>query len=138
MSIISAVRAYMATCPGLETGALFVDHMEPSPINYAIIPVPGQRIVEKYLDGGSLREFPFLFQTQKSTADDLERIESIEFQETLADWFETQTAAGTLPTLAAGKTPESIEVLTWGYLFEEGQSDTGIYQITCKMTYTQP
>ena len=137
MTIIESLKAYLKTCPNLADGALLeVDHNGP-PIQYAIVPVPGARVLEAYLDGGSLREFPFAFQTAAITADDAERIENAGFQETFADWLEAQTEAGNLPALDAGKTAESITATSWGYLFEQGESDTGIYQIQCKLTYRQ-
>lgn len=140
MSIISALRTYMATCSSLESGALLlVDHLGETPIQYAIIPQGGDKIVEEYIDGSSLREFPFLFRSARSTADDLERIENAGFFETLADWFETQTEAGVFTSLSlgTGKTPEKIEADGWGYLYEEGESATGVYQIRCRLTYGQ-
>lgn len=137
MTIIESLKAYLKTCPSLADGALLeVDHNGPA-IQYAIVPVPGARVLETYLDGGSLREFPFAFQTAAITADDAERIDNAGFQETFADWLEAQTEAGNLPTLDAGKTAESITATSWGYLFEQGESDTGIYQIQCKLTYRQ-
>jgi len=137
MTIIESLKAYLKTCPNLADGALLeVDHNGP-PIQYAIVPVPGARVLEAYLDGGSLREFPFAFQTAAITADDAERIDNAGFQETFADWLEAQTEAGNLPALDAGKTAESIAATSWGYLFEQGESDTGIYQIQCKLTYRQ-
>ncbi|HZW02876.1 MAG TPA: hypothetical protein VFF68_03045 [Anaerolineaceae bacterium] len=137
MSIIQSLKTYLKTCPSLADGALLeVDHNGP-PIQYGIIPVPGARVVETYVNGGSLREFPFAFQTAAITADDAERIDNAGFQEAFADWLDIQTLAGNLPDLGAGKTAESIAATSWGYLFEQGESDTGIYQILCKLTYEQ-
>lgn len=138
MTIIAALRAYLATCPALETGALLlVDHVGSTPFQYAIIPAPGTRIVSSFIDGGSIREFPFVFQTSTSTADDLERIENAGFNETFADWLEAQTEAENLPDLGSKKQAMSVEATSWGYLFEQGDSETGIYQIVCKLTYKQ-
>lgn len=138
MSIIEALKTYMATYSGFASGAaLQVDQLGNTPTQYALMPLPGARVVESYIDGGTSREFPFALQSMESTADDLERISNSGFYEALADWFETQTDAGTLPTLDTGKTATGIEALGWGYLFEFGESGTGIYQIQCKLTYTQ-
>lgn len=138
MSIVSAVRTFIATCPHLQTGApLMVDHHGAGLSEYAIIPQPGARIVEHYLNDATLREFPFAFQSMKSTADDLERIENSGFFEDFSDWLDTQTEAGTLPVLGTKKTALEIEALGWDYLYEEGSSDTGIYQVQCRLTYKQ-
>jgi hypothetical protein len=138
MSIIEALRTYLATYSGLKSSApLWVDFIGPDPTQYAIIPVAGDKIIEKYLDGGTLREFPFSFQSMESTADDLERLETNGFFEALAEWFETQTEAGTLPTLTTKKKAVAIEALGWGYLYEQGESTTGVYQVQAKLTYEQ-
>ena len=138
MSMISSVKTYLATYTGLTTGApLWVDHLGVTPTEYGIVPLPGTKIVETYIDGSSKREFPFAFQSTESTADDLERLESNGFYEAFSDWLETQTAAGTLPTLGAKQTATDIQALGWAYIYEQGQSSTGVYQIQCKLTYEQ-
>jgi len=137
-TIIDAVQTYLKTYSGLASGApVWVDFLGQSPTEYGIIPLPGARIVETYIDGSSIREFPFAFQSTESTADDLERFENNGFYETFADWLESQTLAGALPTMESGKTAEKIEALGWGFLFQQGESQTGIYQIQCKLTYKQ-
>lgn len=138
MSVISAVRTYLAGYSGLKTGApLWVDYLGSDPTQYAVIPLAGTKIVESYINGSSLRVFPFAVQSMESTADDLERLDNNGFFETFSDWLESQTAAGLLPTLSAGKTPELIEATGWGFLYEIGVSDTGIYQVQCRLVYKQ-
>jgi hypothetical protein len=143
MSVIVALKTYFttyATPAGLESGApLWVDFLGPNPTQYAIIPLPGTKIVTWYINGGSVREFPFAFQSMRSTADELERLETSGFYEALSDWFETQTEAGTLPTITGSptRTATAIETLGWAFLYEQGDSSTGIYQVNCKLTYEQ-
>ena len=138
MSIISALRTYIATYSGLVTGApLWVDALDGKATEYSINPIAGPRIVQTNIDDSTTREFPFTFNSTESTADDLERIDNIGFFETFADWLESQTKAGVFPTLATGKTATKIEALGAGYLFSPGDSGTGIYQIQCKLTYDQ-
>lgn len=138
MAVIDALRTYLATYSGLSAGApLWVGYLGPEGTEYAIIPLAGDKITERYINGSSLREFPFAFQSMESTADNLARLEAIGFYEAFADWMESQSDAGTLPSLGTKKTAERIEANGWGYLFEQGQSDTGIYQITCRLIYKQ-
>jgi hypothetical protein len=140
MSILSDLKTYLLTYSSLKSGApIWVNFLGEKPTQYEIVPLPGTKIVQWYLDDGSLREFPFAFQSAESTADELERIESIGFYEAFADWLESQTEAGTLPTLTGSptRTALSIEALSWAFLYEQGQSQTGIYQIQCKLTYEQ-
>ena len=138
MSMISAIQTYIKTYSSLAANApVWVDYIGKEPTQYAISPLPGARIVESNIDGSTTREFPFAFELVEFTADDATRLENLGFFEAFADWLETQNDAGTFPTLAAGKTPEKIEALGWGYLLDEGESGTGVYQIQCKLTYEQ-
>jgi hypothetical protein len=84
-----------------------------------------------------MREYPFAFQSAEYTADELERLETSGFFEAFADWLESQTNAGVLPTLGAKQTALEIEATSWAYLFEQGNSETGIYQIQARLIYEQ-
>ena len=138
MSVISSVKTYLSRYADLKRSApVWIDFLGPKPPGYAIIPLAGTKITFTYIDGGSMREFPFAFQSMERTADELERIENNGFFEEFSDWLESQTAAGHLPTLAASKTAEEIKALGWAYLYQQGQSETGIYQIQCKLIYQQ-
>lgn len=138
MSIIESVQTYIKTYTSLKSGApVWVDYMGANPTEYSIVPLPGARIIESYITGGSLRSYPFAFQSMESTADDLERLGTQGFFEAFADWLEQQTENEILPTLGAGQTAESIESTGWGYLFQQGESDTGVYQIQCLLTFKQ-
>lgn len=138
MSIISALQTYLRTFTGLETDApVWVDFLGSNPTEYSVSPLPGARIVETYINGSSLRQYPFAFNSTQSTADDLERLQNTGFFEAFAQWLEDQTEAGTLPTLGAGQTAVEISATGWGYLFQEGDSNTGIYQIQCQLLYSQ-
>ncbi len=138
MSVIESVQTYIAAYASLKAGApLWVDNLDGNATEYSISPLAGSRIVATDLAGNTEREFAFAFSSTESTADDLERVANIGFYENFAEWLESQTEAGTLPTLDSGKTATKIEALGWGYLYAPGESGTGIYQIQCKLTYEQ-
>jgi len=138
MSIIADIKTYIATYPGLQEDAgLFVEVLGSIPTQYALGPLPGPKIIEEYLNGASLRQYPFALQSTESTADDPARIANNEFYETFADWLESQTEAGVLPSLDTGKTAETIEALGQPILFQLGESGTGVYQLQCRLTYHQ-
>jgi hypothetical protein len=64
MSIFSAVKAFIATYDGLEDGApLSSDYQGSEPTWYAIVPQAGPEILEKYINGKTVRQFPFAFQS---------------------------------------------------------------------------
>jgi hypothetical protein len=139
-SILEGIRTFFldnAVAIGLETNAeLAVDFLGPDKIGYSIATQPGATRSD-YINSGSERTFPFAFQATLQTPDDTTRIENGGFFETLSDWLDDQYEADNLPTLPAGKTAEKIEALDNGYLYQEGSSGTGIYQILCRLTYEQ-
>lgn len=138
MTLIKAVRTYMMTYSELKTGApLWVNYLGDDPTQYAIIPVAGAQVEETYINGRSKRVFPFLFASMERTSDDLERMDNVGFFEELSAWFENQTEEGTFPELESGKTAERIEALNWAYLYQQGVSDVGTYQINCRLVYMQ-
>lgn len=130
MSVLSAIQTYIKTYSDLKTDApVWVNYLGDEPIEYTIVPLAGARIVEEYINGGTSREFPFALQSVESTVDDLGRLASQEFYEAFAEWLRTQTEADNLPTLASGQTAFKIEALGNGFMFQQGESQTGVYQI---------
>ena len=138
MSVLSSIKTYIQTYAGLVTNApVWVNHLGDSPTEYAVVPLGGGRIVATYLDQSSEREFPFALQSAESTLDEINRLASIGFFEAFSDWLESQTLADVLPTMEANQTAKKIEALGWGFLVQQGDSGTGIYQVQCKLTYGQ-
>jgi hypothetical protein len=139
MTILSAIQDYIKTYGSLENNApVLIDFLGENPTGYSIVSLPGNTVVERYLDGGSLREFPFAIQAMFSTADDAERLENIGFFEALSDWFDSQTLADILPIdIGDGRTSEKIEALGQAFLYEQGVSGRGVYSVQCSLTYEQ-
>lgn len=137
-SIIEGIRSFIRTYTGLDENApVWVEYLGNVPTEYAVLPLAGSRVIETYITGKRLMEYPFAFRSMESTADDLARLENNGFFEAFAEWLDEQTESGNLPDLPDGKTAESIEALGWGYLFEQGESDTGIYQVQCRLVYEE-
>lgn len=138
MSLISALKDYLEDYSELEEGApVWVNFLGVQPVEYAIVPLAGTRIVSEDLAGNTERQFPFAFQSVESTADELERLGTTGFYEAFADWLETQTDDEAFPDLGEGKTATKIEALGQGYLYQQGDSQTGVYQIQCLLSYDQ-
>jgi hypothetical protein len=137
-TIIGAIQTYIKTYAGLPTGApVWIDFMGGTAPEYAIITQPGSRTLETYIDGSKLRAYSFAFQATVQTEADAKRLEASGFFEAFAAWLDAQTEAGVLPTLGTGKTAESVKSQTWGFLFEQGPSGTGLMQIQCQLEYTE-
>lgn len=138
MSIISAIQDYLKTYTSLEENApVWVNYLGSVPVEYSIVPIAGEKIIEENIIGTTTRVFPFAFQMMGSVADDLARLNNVSFYEAFSAWLEQQTLDGVFPTLGAGQTPIEISANSWGVLFEEGQSETGVYQLTAQLIYIQ-
>jgi len=138
MSVIDDLRTYMLTYSNLKANApVWVNHLGNVPIEYNIVPLAGSIIVEYYINGSSLRAFPFAFQSVEDTIDNIAGLEIVGFYEAFSDWLESQTDSNVLPVLDAGKSATLIEALGWGILLQTGASKTGIYQVQCQLEYKQ-
>ena len=137
-SILEGLRDFIKTYTELKSGApVWVEYLGNDPTEYAVLPLAGPRVLETYITGKRVMSYPFALQSMESTADDLERLETAGFYEAFAEWLDAQTDQGVLPDLPEGKTPEVIEALGWGYLYQDGESMTGVYQVQCQLIYTQ-
>jgi hypothetical protein len=138
MSVIAALKTYLLTYSELKAGAEFgVDFLGPGDMGYSIVPQPGDRVLEEYINGGSLRVFPFAFQSVESTADDPARVGANEFFEEFAEWLEDQTDDENLPTLDEGKVAVTIEATSHVFILQQGESGVGVYQMQCRLVYQQ-
>lgn len=139
MSILSSVKTYLQSyIDSVDANKpLWVNFLKEEPVSYSIVPLGTQKKVTQYIHGRNkgTRQFVFAFQSNRFTADEAERIGNIELFETLSEWMDDQTEADNLPTIT-GKNVLSIEAIQDAYLFEQGESSTGIYQIQCMLEYS--
>lgn len=136
MTVIESLRTWFTSCPLLKDGLLNVEYLGAEGIEYTIdADQPTNPVLKAYTDGGSLRQFPFVFASRESYgADTLQNIANSGFYEELAAWVEEQSDEGNLPELDEGRTPQYIEVLSNGYPLDTGDS-TARYQITMNFVY---
>ena len=138
MSIIEAIRDYIMDYDKLTANLpVWVNYIGAVPIEYNIVPIAGPVIEEEYINGASIRSFPFALQSVESTADNLHRLQTMGFFEAFSEWLDQQTVDKVLPTLSIGQTSRLIETTGWAYLYKQGFSETGIYQIQCRLQYRQ-
>ena len=137
-TVLAALQTYIKTYSGIGSStAVMVDYLDDTPNAFAISPQPGNPIVEKYINGASVRQFSFAFQMMVFTVDDAVRLTNNGFYEGISAWFESQTLAGTLPTLNNNQHPTVIEATSQPALFQQGESGTGIYSMQCRLEYDQ-
>lgn len=136
MSIIEAVRAYIATCPLIpELDAINVEYQGADVGSYSIDPVPADPVVKTYLNGSSLRRFTFVFSSREFYGRDvLSNLENSLFYERFSDWLDEQNRAKNFPALEANLQPVSIRAINVGYAFAT-DLDAAQYQIQCQLEY---
>ena len=92
-------------------------------------------LCEKCRSGSSLRQYEFVLRSvQDYGADTLQNLANSTLYEQLAGWMEEQTRKRNFPDLGPGRTVQSIEAQSTGYLMTAAP-DVGRYQIQCRMIY---
>lgn len=135
--MIDNIREYLKTCPYLKNGKINVDYLGEAPVRYTIDAVPSPAVLKHYAGGDTLRQFVFVFASREYYGQEvLQNMQNNSFYESFAAWLEEQSEAGELPSLESGKTAQSMEALTSGYLYD-GDTDNARYQIQCRLVYYQ-
>lgn len=134
--IIKQIRAYFLDCPVLDEYAkLNVDYLGVNATEYTIDPGPSDSILKRYVDGGALKQYLFVFGSRELYGDDeIQNMENSGFYEEFSKWIENQSNEGNLPLLSDGKESRSMEVITSGYLFDASESSAR-YQVQVRLTY---
>ena len=134
--IIDSIRTYFLGCPLLENFAkLNVDFLGIDPTEYTIDSQPTSPVIKRYADGGTLKQYIFVFGSREYYGPDtLQNLENSGFYEQFSDWVEQQSNMGNLPILSENRRPLFMEVLTTGYLFDASE-DNARYQIQCRLVY---
>lgn len=140
MSVISAIRDFVAACPCLDEfdeafSKVDLDKLEEDAANYMVESVPADPIVKRYTNGDTLRRIVFAF-CSRVFYGDVENIDTSNFYENFSDWLEDCTRDGELPKLGAGKQARKIRATTNGYLMDT-DTHTAQYQIQCEFIYYQ-
>lgn len=133
--IIKSLEQYMLKCPLLKDGRFHVDFLGIDPINYSIDTVPVESTIKRYADGGVLKQYNFVFASRETYGQDrAKNIQNSGFYEKLESWFEEQTYKKDLPTLTKGRSSQSIETLSSGFVMQADET-TARYQIQCRLVY---
>lgn len=134
--IIKQIRRYFLDCPLIdEESKINVDYLGVGAVEYSIDPVPSDSLVKKYMDGGAVKQYLFVFGSREYYGDDtLQNMENSGFYQIFSDWVEEQNKIGNLPELSKGKQALKIETVTSGYLFHADESSAK-YQIQMRLTY---
>lgn len=133
--IAESVIQFLKQCPYIKNGTFCADCLSSKPAHYTVEAVPSSQVLREYADGGSLRQFSFVFASREYySADELLNLSNNDFYESFSNWLEECTKKGDLPKLYGKMTAQSIETLSQGYMYEMS-GNTARYQIQCKLIY---
>ena len=92
-------------------------------------------IIQKFVDGSSIRQYQFSFGSREYySMDRIQNIQNSSFYEELAEWIEEQSRAGNLPELPEGMDAEELQILSPGYIFDV-TTKFARYQIPLRLIY---
>lgn len=135
MSIIKSIRDCLCGCPYLKGGKLNVDYLGAEPTEYVVESVPCSDVIKRYTDGGTLRQYLFIFGSREYFSGAvLKQLENSGFYEDFARWIERQSETGILPRLPDGLSAQGIEVTSTGYMLDATEKNAR-YQIQCRLIY---
>lgn len=141
MTVIDRLHAWLKTCPLFEHERLDIDCLQSKADSYSLDAVPCERIVKRYLDGGTVRRQLFTVSSREVYGPDLtQQSENLQLFEDLEAWLEGEIDAGRMPDLGSDRMVRSLAVLSSGYPVDadEGQGGgTARYQIQLELIYLQ-
>lgn len=115
-----------------ENCRINVDFLGENPTEFAIVPIAINPILEKYINGSSLRQYQFqLISCNDYGADVMQNMTNSKFYEDLYDVIEQYNEKGNLPNITGVK---SIKCLNNGAILD-ATTNTARYAIEMKITY---
>ena len=138
MTVIECLRNFFLSFPRLQGERLDIDCLRSSPGSYSIDSEPGD-VAQRYLDGSTVRRFPFTISGRMYYGSDLKnQAENLAFFEELEAWLAKKELFLDLPDLGEKRTARKLEVLSSAYPFIVDE-DQGLarYQIQLRLTYLQ-
>lgn len=134
-SIIEGVTNYFLQCPLLKDGVFRVDALGGEPVEYAIETGLTSPVLKRYVNGSSIRQYQFNFNSRETySMDRILAIQNERFYEDLCNWVEEQDKAGNLPELPPGCEAQALEVLAPGFMLD-ATMENAHYQIQLQLRY---
>lgn len=138
MTIVEAIRNWVRGCSLIDDDLrVNVDWLPENATEYTIDSIPGDAVVQRYIDGSAKKQELFVFGSREPYGSDvLQNIDNSGFYESFCEWVEEQNDVGNLPVLETGKTPIKVDVLSTAYVFQS-DAETARYQIQCRLLYME-
>ena len=134
-SIIEGLTDYFLQCPLLKDGVFRVDALGSEPVEYALATGMTSPVVRTYVDGSSIRQYQFNFNSREAySMDRILAIQNESFYEDFCNWVEEQSMIGNLPEMPEGCEAQALTVLTPGFMLD-ATMENAHYQVQLVLRY---
>jgi len=136
-SVVEYIMKLMRSCPYIDSkNPLYLDFIGKDKGNFSIFPLAGSIVVEEYLSGSRVEEYPFAIASRFGTIDERARRENSAFTEQVEAWMRQLTRNEEFPAMGQGRRAQSLEVLGRGVIMQQDDNlHRGEYQIQCRLVY---
>lgn len=132
--MLDEIKQYIKKCPFLKNGKINVNYLSEKAVRYSVEAVPCRPIIRQYVDGGSLRQYIFVFASREFYDEEvLENMKTAKFYEDFSDWLETMSEKNILPEID-GCTATRVETLSTGYVYDASERNAR-FQVQCRLIY---
>ena len=134
-SIIEGLTDYFLRCPLLKDGVFRVNALGTDPVEYALESAITSPVVRTYVDGSSIRQYQFNFNSREAySMDRIMAIRNESFYEDFCNWVEKQNVSGNLPEMPEGCEAQALTVLTPGFMLDATMINAR-YQVQLQLQY---
>lgn len=134
-SIIEGLADYFLRCPLLKDGVFRVDALGSEPVEYALESAITSPVVRTYVDGSSIRQYQFNFNSREAySMDRILAIQNENFYENFCSWVEEQSMIGNLPEMPEGCEAQALTVLAPGFMMD-ATMENAFYQVQLRLQY---
>ena len=134
-SIMEGLTDYFLQCPLLKDGVFRVNALGSEPVEYMLETGITSPVLETYIDGSSVRQYQFNFNSREAySMDRIMAIQAESFYEDFCNWVEEQNAAGNLPDMPEGCEAQALTILTPGFMLD-ATMENAFYQVQLQLQY---
>ncbi len=126
---------YFLQCPLLKDGVFRVNALGSEPVEYMLETGITSPVLETYIDGSSVRQYQFNFNSREAySMDRIMAIQAESFYEDFCNWVEEQNAAGNLPDMPEGCEAQALTILAPGFMLD-ATMENAFYQVQLQLQY---
>lgn len=134
-SIMEGLTDYFLKCPLLKDGVFRVNALGSEPAEYALESAITSPVLKTYIDGSSVRQYQFNFNSREACSmDRILAIQNESFYEDFCNWVEEQNKAENFPEMPEGCEAQALTVLAPGFL-RDAAMESAFYQVQLQLQY---